>query len=359
MLQAKQPVLRKFFYPVMPVSHLEDGAKPFTLFGENIVIWLDENKKPAAAIDRCCHRTAKLSKGLLKNGCVVCPYHGWQFNRDGKCTYFPQSELEDPPKVYKIKAYRCEERYGHVWVALEEPIADIPVFKRSGEPGFRQIEEFYHEIHCSALRMMENSFDNAHIAFVHHHTFGDNADPIPAEVQIVENETGFDMYSEIRVTNKLNEEVKTINVEEKVTTRTTHSRWFLPFIRQTDITYPTGLVHSIVTCATPIDNERCMLTQFAYRNDTEADVPAEKVIAFDRAVVTEDLEVLEATEPNVPLDLSMRLETHMLSDKPGLLMREMLLKLFAEYGEKEMLPNFTTPQVYQMEILERRSQQTG
>jgi phenylpropionate dioxygenase-like ring-hydroxylating dioxygenase large terminal subunit len=272
MLQTQQPVLRKFYYPVMPVANLQDGPKPFTLFGEPIVVWLDEQGHPAAAVDRCCHRTAKLSKGWLSNGCIVCPYHGWQFNREGKCTYFPQSELEDP-----------------------------------------------------------------------------------ADVRIVENEQGFDTYAEIPVTNKLNSKMQVIDVDEKETVRITHSRWFLPFIRQTDITYPTGLVHSIVTCATPIDDESCMLTQFVYRNDTEEQVPAENVIAFDRAVVIEDMDVLETTEPNVPLDIRMRLETHMHADKPGILMREMLLKLFDKHGEKEVLPQLSTPQLYKMDILERRT----
>lgn len=353
MLQAKQAVLRKFYYPVMPMAELESGPKPFRMFGQPIVLWLGEQGKPAAAVDRCCHRTAKLSVGTLRDGCIVCPYHGWTFNRDGKCTFFPQSQLEDPPKVYKIKAYRCEERYGYVWVALDDPIADIPVFKRSGEEGFRQIHEFYHEIRCSGLRMMENSFDNAHIAFVHHNTFGDNQDPIPPQIELSPNETGFDMYAEMKVTNKLNKDVKAINVDTAETTRKMHSRWFMPFIRQTDITYPTGLIHSIVTCTTPIDDEACMLTQFVFRNDTEEEVPADTVIAFDRAVVAEDLAVLETTEPNVPLDLSLRMETHMYSDKPGILMREMLLKLFERHGEQELLPQLNPPQLFKMDILER------
>ncbi len=351
MLQTRQTVLRKFFYPVAPVSHLVDGPKSLRIFGEYIVVWLDERNQPAAAVDRCCHRSAKLSIGTLREGCIVCPYHGWTFDRDGKCVYFPQSQLENPPKVYKIKAYHCEERYGYAWVALDEPLAEIPVFKRSDDKEFRQIDEFYHVIHCSALRLMENSFDNAHIAFVHHRTFGDNQDPIPAENEIVEGELGFDMYSEVRVTNKLNEKIKSINVTGKETVRKTHSRWFMPFIRQTDITYPSGLVHSIVTCATPIDDASCMLTQFVFRSDKEADVPAESVIAFDRAVVAEDMAVLESTDPDVPLDLKLRMETHMHSDKPGILMREMLLKLLQRHGEAEVLSQPDAPPLFQMEEL--------
>ncbi|MFS0724612.1 Rieske 2Fe-2S domain-containing protein [Paenibacillus sp. 1P07SE] len=337
MLQTQQKIFRKFYYPVLPVAHLQDGPKGVKLMNENIVLWLDENGQPAAAIDRCCHRTAKLSKGTVREGSVVCPYHGWAFNRTGKCTYFPQSELEDPPKVYKIAGYHCEERYGYVWVALEDPVTGIPEFKYADDASFRQVDQFYEVIHCAAFRLMENSFDAAHVAFVHQNTFGDINNPIPPKMDITPAEWGFETYHEAPVTNKLNQQVKTINVEEDETVRKAYGRWYMPFIRQNTIQYPTGLIHSIITCATPIDDKTCQLVQFALRNDTEADVPAERVIAFDRAVVDEDMDVLETTEYNVSLDVRRKVENHMLSDKPGIVMRQMMLDLFAEYGEEEVI----------------------
>jgi hypothetical protein len=59
--------------------------------------------------------------------------------------------------------------------------------------------------------------------------------------------------------------------------------------------YPTGLVHTIFTAATPINDCSSQIVQIAYRNDTEAEAKAADIIAFDRAVVTEDREVLEST----------------------------------------------------------------
>jgi hypothetical protein len=40
MLNTKQPVLRRFWYAVMPID-LKDGPRPFTLLGEPIVLFLD------------------------------------------------------------------------------------------------------------------------------------------------------------------------------------------------------------------------------------------------------------------------------------------------------------------------------
>ena len=38
MLNNRQPVLRRFWYPVMPVAMLDRGSQPFTLLGERLVL---------------------------------------------------------------------------------------------------------------------------------------------------------------------------------------------------------------------------------------------------------------------------------------------------------------------------------
>ena len=70
MLCTKQKVLRRFWYATLPVDKLDDGPKPFTLLGEKIVLFLDGQGNPAALADRCCHRTAKLSKGWGQDGYI-------------------------------------------------------------------------------------------------------------------------------------------------------------------------------------------------------------------------------------------------------------------------------------------------
>ena len=100
MLVTQQPILRKFWHAVMPLSALTDGPKPFTLLGENIVLFLDADGQPAALRDRCCHRTAKLSKGwcvdaegkACKQGNIQCGYHGWTYAPTGQVINIPQFE---------------------------------------------------------------------------------------------------------------------------------------------------------------------------------------------------------------------------------------------------------------------------
>ena len=167
MIESRQKVFRRFWHCVMPRSMLSDGPKPFTLLGEPIVLWLDGEGVPAAMADRCCHRTAQLSKGFYEAGNLVCGYHGWSYNRDGKCVRIPQQPDTAIPAGAKVASYRCEARYGYLWVALEEPLLPIPVLLEAGRSGFRQVDQFYEPPNCSGTRFMENAFDLAHQSFVH------------------------------------------------------------------------------------------------------------------------------------------------------------------------------------------------
>jgi len=88
MLTTQQKTLRKFWYATMPLSHLADGPRPFRLMNEDIVLFLDADETPAALRDRCCHRTAKLSKGWMDDGHIVCGYHGWTYDRHGRVVAF-------------------------------------------------------------------------------------------------------------------------------------------------------------------------------------------------------------------------------------------------------------------------------
>ena len=97
MLVTRQKVLRRFWYATVPVSSLDGGPQAFTLLGEPIVLFLDsKDGQPACLEDRCCHRTAKLSKGWIKDGNIVCGYHGWEYDRNGKLVNIPQFPFEQP-----------------------------------------------------------------------------------------------------------------------------------------------------------------------------------------------------------------------------------------------------------------------
>src|ERR1700737_1584950 len=125
MLCTKQKVLRRFWYATVPINLLNGGTKPFTLLGENIVLFLAGEGKPAALADRCCHRPAKLSRGWCHDGVITCGYHGWTYDRTGKLVHIPQFAPGQPLPEARVNGFRCEERYGYARGALGEPLLHI------------------------------------------------------------------------------------------------------------------------------------------------------------------------------------------------------------------------------------------
>lgn len=332
MLVTKQPVFQRFWYPVIPVKDLSNKPKSFKLLAQQIVLWIDANGKPAAVEDRCCHRSAKLSIGKVVDGNICCAYHGWQFNSTGACVSVPQHKDCPISPSYKVKAYRCSERYGYVWVCLGEPLKDIPEISEAVDPEYRLIHEFYEPWNCAGLRVMENEFDLAHPTFVHTTTFGSEDHPIPDSLEIAETELGLHVRSVLGVVNPQLQQ-QNLKMEEKETVRILDMTWFMPFTAKLRIAYPNGLVHIVVNTMTPIDDFSSQMVQFCLRNDTEAETKSSDAIAFDRAVTLEDKHILETTDPDVPLSLGK--EQHMFTDKPGILMRKKIAALLKAHGEVE------------------------
>ena len=337
MIVTKQPVLRRFWYPVMPLAKLKDGPQPFTLLGSDIVLWRAADGTIACLKDRCCHRTARLSLGFLEGGRLVCGYHGWTYRPDGVCVRIPQrANPENVSDSVRVPAYRAAERYGYVWVALDEPLTGIPEFDEAVAPGFRKVDQFYETWNIGAFRLMENSFDAAHIAFVHRKTFGNVDRPrTDGHRDLRQTPYGFETVNESQVKVRGELAHKAVHTESGDTVRRSRSTWYMPFVRRTSITYPHGLVHAIVTCATPMTDRSAMILQWAYRNDTAAEVDDAEVIAFDRAITLEDKRILEGCDPDVPLADEDGEEMHMHTDHPGVVMRRMFAKLLADHGETE------------------------
>lgn len=331
MLVTRQPVFRRFWYPVMPFERLKEGPQAFELLGRPLVLWLGENGQLGAARDRCCHRTAKLSLGKVDGNAICCPYHGWEFDAEGTCVKVPQlEEGQAIPSGYKVEAYRTAERYGYVWVCLEEPLADIPEIAEADSSDYRVIQEFYEPWQCAGLRVMENELDLAHPTFVHTTTFGSEEHPTPDELKISETDFGIHVYGELGVANSELQK-QNLKMAEAQTLRTLTMDWIMPFTIKLKIAYPNGLEHIVVNTMTPISDRVSQMVQFCVRNDTEADTPAADVIAFDRAVTLEDKRILESTDFDVPL--TMKEEEHMFTDRPGIMIRKKIAALIKTYEE--------------------------
>jgi phenylpropionate dioxygenase-like ring-hydroxylating dioxygenase large terminal subunit len=84
-----------------------------------------------AFYNACSHRGRMLATGQRRTREMVCPFHGWRFNLQGKCTHIPYFEnWEGKMSLDEVglTPVRCERWGGFVFINLDpdcEPLADF------------------------------------------------------------------------------------------------------------------------------------------------------------------------------------------------------------------------------------------
>lgn len=152
-------------------SHELKRGKPYsvTILGEKIVLWRDKEGRAAATLDRCLHRNALLSEGVIIDGCLACPYHGWMYDSAGQCVEVPSLGPEKKPSSsLKLESFPLIERYGLIWLWMGygEPTGEPFEMPHYGEA---QWDHYYMKTHFDneVTHLVENFMDVPHTVFVH------------------------------------------------------------------------------------------------------------------------------------------------------------------------------------------------
>ncbi len=169
-----------FWYPIVRSEDLSyDQPAKVRVLGVDLVAFRDQNGDARVLSDTCTHRGASLggawSQGNTKriiDGCIVCPYHGWEFNGAGECVNLPSIGYgEKPPARAKVDSYPVQEKYGIVFAFLgDEPESTrVPLLnvEEYGQPGWVANEVLVLEVPYYYERSIENGIDPAHNEFVH------------------------------------------------------------------------------------------------------------------------------------------------------------------------------------------------
>lgn len=155
----------------------ELGKAPISVerFGQSYALWRDSAGRAVMMRDSCPHRSAKLSLGKIQNDCIACPFHGFQFDTSGSCTYVPETEHAAPN--LKVATLELTESQGLIWTYFGDKSA-----AGSSHPWFDELDasfsvaESFHEWPTHITRCVENQLDYAHLPFVHASTIGKNVD---------------------------------------------------------------------------------------------------------------------------------------------------------------------------------------
>jgi methionine sulfoxide reductase heme-binding subunit len=85
----------------------ENRARIVCLSGERVAIFRYDGKISAVS-NLCQHQNGPLGEGKIVDGCITCPWHGYQ--------YKPDTGASPPPFVEKVATYNVRIKRGRILV---------------------------------------------------------------------------------------------------------------------------------------------------------------------------------------------------------------------------------------------------
>ena len=164
-------LMRRYWHPIAGARELteEQPKKRIKILGEELVLYRDHNGGYGLVGESCSHRGTSLYYGFIEDGGIRCPYHGWLYDRTGRCLEQP---FEPNPKFREQTlhpAYPVEKLGGLLFTYMGPPDRkplvprwDVLAWKNGHRTILRQ-----ETLDCNWLQAEENSVDYTHTYFLH------------------------------------------------------------------------------------------------------------------------------------------------------------------------------------------------
>lgn len=315
------PAFRACWHPVAWSREVDDALMPVTLLGEPLVLLRDAGGQVRAFADECPHRGAPISMGSLDGGELVCPFHGWRFGLDGAATCIPSlgPDAALPSRARLGRPAAVCERYGIVWVALEDPVAPILDWPDGDDSALGEFSPTSHVSTVLAGYQCDNLLDASHFPFLHG--------------SLAARSARFDRYEVLRDDR--------FGFSTKVPFRLAADEdglegWFTygcaaPFTVTLRNETPAGdLRRSFFQAIQPIDEVHTRLFFIVRGHETDPDALAEQ-LRIEEVVQLEDLSMTMAQRRRT-MSLDDGVDLHVKSDRNGILYRRMLRRLLDDHA---------------------------
>ncbi|HTT59637.1 MAG TPA: aromatic ring-hydroxylating dioxygenase subunit alpha [Acidimicrobiales bacterium] len=117
-------MLRDHWYVAALSTELTTRPLSRSIVGEHVALFRSSSGRVVALADRCPHRGYPLSLGTVEGEQLVCGYHGFTFNCEGRCVSVPGQDRI--PSRADVKSYPVVEQGPWVWMwtGRQEPDYD-------------------------------------------------------------------------------------------------------------------------------------------------------------------------------------------------------------------------------------------
>ena len=165
-----------------------------TWMGENIIAWCDENGRVCVAEAVCPHLGSDLGPeagGRIRDGQLVCPFHGFEFDTTGQCVDTP---FAAPPRSARLRVFETQEISGLIFAwwgsGGRAPQWSLPTDPLD-QAGWSDIEVTTVRFPGHPQETTENSVDVAHLRYVHGYDNMNRPEPVLVDGPCLESRFNF------------------------------------------------------------------------------------------------------------------------------------------------------------------------
>ncbi len=315
------PVLLNDWHVVAYAPDLPEGQPtPVRLLEEDLVLWR-VGEKVHAWHDLCVHRGTRLSLGTVRDETLVCAYHGWTYDAEGRCIRFPAHPSQTPPAKARATVYQAQIKYDWVWVSLGTPTHDVPHFAEWEDVGFRKIACGPYHYQASGPRAVENFLDVTHFPFVHTGLLGDPDFPEVNDYEVTITPEGVTASDIVVWQPDPDGTGQGANV--------TYTYKVLRPLTAYFVKSSAGPRFAMYFTVTPVTASSSIA--WAYVTMDYGDQPDEQVRSFQDSITRQDIPIVESQRPEL-LPLDLQAELHLRSDRTAVAYRTWLNQLGLTIG---------------------------
>lgn len=272
------------------------------IYDEPVVLFRNDAGEVGCLRDICLHRGTALSEGTIKNGCIQCPYHGWEYDSSGIVTNVPgegPTYQNGSGQALKNRSYPTVEQDGAVWVWLgdddKESQDDIWRFPYYGEKGWHHyymITDFEGEV----SQLVENFMDVPHTVTVHKGWFRNQSmKQVPIDVTVGDGRVLVDYKQEGDEIGVLLRPL--LNPSGAPMKHT--DEFIFPNITRVDYVFGDHYRYVINSQCTPVStNKTRVYTYLAYKLRGLGAVLKPLIRFYTRRVIEQDVDIIEALKVN-------------------------------------------------------------
>jgi phenylpropionate dioxygenase-like ring-hydroxylating dioxygenase large terminal subunit len=336
----------RYWHPVAAQSELQQDPIGVTLLEQPLVLWRDQSGVVHAWLDRCPHRGARLSLGIVVNDQLQCAYHGWRFDGSARCAHVPAVPDFVASDHHSATPFEAQIRYGLVWVRLDSSEAHhsevnlsrntaIAAFAAESDEALRKVNCGPYTVATSAPRLIENFLDMAHFSYVHEGWLGDQAHAQVHRYEIHE-ENGSLKATGCKAWQPQSNRHATQGAWVDYTYTLNHPySAVLTKVPEAQFSTLPQYRESIAVFVVPVSPTECKVWfRLAVADTVSTD---EQLQAFQNTIFLQDQPVLESQVPKC-LPLWSGLEAHVASDRLSIAYRRWLLAKGIAFGVQVQSP---------------------